>query len=203
VRLPSIRWPVACLDGAESVRRYAAIRPRPTASGVVGWLLRKQSEFYREISSTIRAARTSGSGFIAVFGARLVWAKGWALIRVLRVSRVSTVTPEPAFACASLEGYNTAEHGRTETRFLHAAMSADERYSHEQDDRLTRQPHIHHEHCGHSHGPQPGRLGGARRLGTRRRRSFCRRCATLFRCTPGVGIRSGPRGEGSITHGRV
>ncbi|MGY3484347.1 nickel/cobalt exporter [Bradyrhizobium sp. USDA 4011] len=218
----------------------------PQTSGVVGWLLRKQSEFYREISSTIRAARTSGSavwsllaisflygifhaagpghgkavissylvangetarrgiilsfasalmqslvavvivgagawilnvtarsmcgaervieiasyGFIAVFGARLAWTKGWALIRVLRVSRVSTVTAAPAFAYASSERYNAAEHGRTETRFLHAAMPADERYSHEQDDRPTRQLHIHDEHCGHSHGPQPGDLAG-------------------------------------------
>jgi ABC-type nickel/cobalt efflux system permease component RcnA len=44
--------------------------PRPTAAGVapggiVGWLLAKQSEFYREISSTIRAAKSDGS---AVWG---------------------------------------------------------------------------------------------------------------------------------------
>src|SRR5579863_9524391 len=43
--------------------------PRPTAveapGGVVGWLLFKQSEFYREISSTIRAAKSDGS---AVWG---------------------------------------------------------------------------------------------------------------------------------------
>src|SRR6202048_887441 len=39
--------------------------PRPTpdsqAGGIVGWLLTKQSEFYREISSTIRAAKSDGS----------------------------------------------------------------------------------------------------------------------------------------------
>ena len=42
--------------------------PRPSAEpqlssqvgGVVGWLLSKQSEFYREISSAIRAAKTDG-----------------------------------------------------------------------------------------------------------------------------------------------
>ena len=33
----------------------------PQAGGIVGWLLAKQSEFYREISSTIRAAKTDGS----------------------------------------------------------------------------------------------------------------------------------------------
>jgi nickel/cobalt exporter len=40
--------------------------PRPTAAepqvgGIVGWLLAKQSEFYREMSSTIRAAKSDGS----------------------------------------------------------------------------------------------------------------------------------------------
>jgi ABC-type nickel/cobalt efflux system permease component RcnA len=33
----------------------------PQAGGIVGWLLSKQSEFYREISSTIRAAKSDGS----------------------------------------------------------------------------------------------------------------------------------------------
>src|SRR5882672_1338642 len=39
--------------------------PRPAAEpqvgGIVGWLLTKQSEFYREMSSTIRAAKSDGS----------------------------------------------------------------------------------------------------------------------------------------------
>ena len=39
--------------------------PRPAAEpqigGIVGWLLAKQSEFYREMSSTIRAAKSDGS----------------------------------------------------------------------------------------------------------------------------------------------
>ena len=39
--------------------------PRPAAQpqvgGVVGWILAKQSEFYREMSSTIRAAKSDGS----------------------------------------------------------------------------------------------------------------------------------------------
>jgi len=40
-------------------------RPRPEASpqigGIVGWLLARQSEFYREISASIRAAKSDGS----------------------------------------------------------------------------------------------------------------------------------------------
>jgi nickel/cobalt transporter (NicO) family protein len=33
----------------------------PQVGGIVGWLLAKQSEFYREMSTTIRAARSDGS----------------------------------------------------------------------------------------------------------------------------------------------
>jgi ABC-type nickel/cobalt efflux system permease component RcnA len=44
---------------------FGAPRPaqaaEPEASGLIGWLLAKQSEFYRQMSSTIRAAKTDGS----------------------------------------------------------------------------------------------------------------------------------------------
>jgi len=35
--------------------------PGPQVGGLVGWLLARQSEFYREISATIRAAKSDGS----------------------------------------------------------------------------------------------------------------------------------------------
>src|SRR5688572_11359672 len=35
--------------------------PDPQVGGIVGWILAKQSEFYREMSSTIRAAKSDGS----------------------------------------------------------------------------------------------------------------------------------------------
>jgi nickel/cobalt exporter len=35
--------------------------PDAQVGGIVGWLLMKQSEFYREMSSTIRAAKADGS----------------------------------------------------------------------------------------------------------------------------------------------
>src|SRR5262249_53684977 len=34
---------------------------QPQAGGIVGWLLAKQSEFYRDMSATIRAAKSDGS----------------------------------------------------------------------------------------------------------------------------------------------
>ncbi|WP_354176621.1 nickel/cobalt transporter [Bradyrhizobium sp. LA6.1] len=39
----------------------AAQAAEPEASGVIGWLLAKQSEFYRQMSATIRAAKSDGS----------------------------------------------------------------------------------------------------------------------------------------------
>jgi nickel/cobalt transporter (NicO) family protein len=35
--------------------------PEPQVGGIVGWILTKQSEFYREMSTTIRAAKSDGS----------------------------------------------------------------------------------------------------------------------------------------------
>ena len=35
--------------------------PEPEVGGIVGWILAKQSEFYREMSATIRAAKSDGS----------------------------------------------------------------------------------------------------------------------------------------------
>jgi nickel/cobalt exporter len=40
----------------------------PQAGGIVGWLLAKQSEFYREMSSTIRAAKSDGSAVWTLLG---------------------------------------------------------------------------------------------------------------------------------------
>ena len=55
------------LDSAAHVllaqNAFGGQRPgaEPQIGGIVGWLLTKQSEFYREMSSTIRAARSDGS----------------------------------------------------------------------------------------------------------------------------------------------
>ncbi|CAN5234957.1 hypothetical protein BH10PSE10_BH10PSE10_22590 [soil metagenome] len=64
-----------CLDGAV----HAALAQNPFGApkgavpdsqvgGVVGWLLAKQSEFYRQMSATIRAAKIDGSAVWALLG---------------------------------------------------------------------------------------------------------------------------------------
>jgi ABC-type nickel/cobalt efflux system permease component RcnA len=59
---------VVALDSAVSVlmaqNPFGAPRPgaaEPQAGGLVGWLLSKQSEFYSQMSATIRAAKSDGS----------------------------------------------------------------------------------------------------------------------------------------------
>jgi nickel/cobalt transporter (NicO) family protein len=60
------------LDGAMHVLTaqtpFGGPRPQVAeqAGGIIGWLLAKQSEFYREMSSTIRAAKTDGSAVWAL-----------------------------------------------------------------------------------------------------------------------------------------
>ncbi|RXH23875.1 MULTISPECIES: nickel/cobalt transporter [Bradyrhizobium] len=55
----------AALHDVLAQNPFGAPRPAPTAepeaSGIIGWLLAKQSEFYRQMSSTIRAAKSDGS----------------------------------------------------------------------------------------------------------------------------------------------
>jgi nickel/cobalt exporter len=56
---------VLALDGAVHAlmaqNPFGGPRPDSQVGGIVGWLLTKQSEFYREMSSTIRAAKSDGS----------------------------------------------------------------------------------------------------------------------------------------------
>jgi ABC-type nickel/cobalt efflux system permease component RcnA len=53
----------ATLHAALAQNPFGAPRtaPDPQVGGIVGWLLAKQSEFYREMSATIRAAKSDGS----------------------------------------------------------------------------------------------------------------------------------------------
>jgi nickel/cobalt exporter len=49
--------------------RFGGPRPaaaEPQIGGIVGWLLAKQSEFYREMSATIRAAKSDGSAVLTL-----------------------------------------------------------------------------------------------------------------------------------------
>jgi len=50
------------------VPRPSTALPPPASDGILGWLIAKQSQFYRSLSSLVRAARTDGSALWALFG---------------------------------------------------------------------------------------------------------------------------------------
>jgi nickel/cobalt exporter len=54
------------------VNPLAAMRP-PPADGVVGWILAKQSMFYRALSGLIRAAKTDGSAYWGLMGISFIY----------------------------------------------------------------------------------------------------------------------------------
>jgi nickel/cobalt transporter (NicO) family protein len=220
---------IIILDGTASVltaqNPFGAPRQsggEPQLGGILGWLLAKQSEFYREISSTIRAAKSDGSAvwslylisfaygifhaagpghgkavissylianqetarrgialsfasalmqslvavvivaicagllnataatmcgtekaveiasyaLIAAFGARLVWTKGGAFIGALQ-------SAQPASALVGVAHHRDHAHSH-------------DHHHHDANVRID----VHDEHCGHSHGPDPGELAG-------------------------------------------
>ena len=222
---------IVIFDGAMHVLMaqtpFGGPRPgaEPQVGGMIGWLLARQSEFYREMSSNIRAAKSDGSAvwtllaisfaygifhaagpghgkavissylvanqetarrgivlsfasalmqslvavvivaicalllnataktmcgaekaieiasyaLIAAFGARLVWTKGGGFIRALQA-------PRPALAMAGRGHSHDHDHHHHDHHHHDPANGPDQ--------------HVHDEHCGHSHGPEPSELAG-------------------------------------------
>jgi nickel/cobalt transporter (NicO) family protein len=86
-----------------------------------------------------KAIEIASYALIAAFGARLVWTKGGGFIRALQA-------PRPALAMAG-RGHS---HGHDHHHPDH----------HHHDHDHGPDQHVHDEHCGHSHGPEPGELAG-------------------------------------------
>ncbi|EKS41080.1 nickel/cobalt transporter [Afipia broomeae] len=214
----------------------------PQVGGIIGWLLAKQSEFYLQMSKTIRAAKTDGSavwallgisfaygvfhaagpghgkavissylvaneetarrgivlsfasalmqalmaiaivgigaavlnvtagqmcgaervieiasyGLIAAFGARLVWSKGGGFFRALRSWRGAPSPLVPAMAHA--HGHDHAHHDHGHSHDTHERVAHGHAHAHHHDH--NHPDHVHDEHCGHSHGPEPSALAG-------------------------------------------
>jgi nickel/cobalt exporter len=230
--------------------------PDSQVGGIIGWLLAKQSEFYRQMSGTIRAAKTDGTavwtllgisfaygifhaagpghgkavissylvaneetarrgivlsfasalmqalvavaivgvgalllnatakgmcdaervieiasyGLIAAFGARLVWSKGGGFFRALRSWRGAAM-PQLVPAMAHAHGHDHAHHDHahdhahthTHARAAHAHDDHAHQHGHDHHDHghdHDHAGHVHDEHCGHSHGPEPSQLAG-------------------------------------------
>jgi len=236
------------LHGVLAQNPFGGPRAAPDAQvvGIVGWLLTKQSEFYREMSSTIRAAKADGSAvwtllaisfaygifhaagpghgkavissylvaneetarrgitlsfvsalmqslaavlivgvgawllnvtaktmcgaervieiasysLIAAFGARLVWSKGGGFIRALRSSYGgSGPSLALAHAAALHHGHGHHPHDRGDHGHRHHNHAPAQAIGHAQAEHYD-PGHVHDEHCGHSHGPEPTQLSG-------------------------------------------
>jgi nickel/cobalt transporter (NicO) family protein len=104
------------------------------------------------MGDTVRWIEIVSYGLIAAVGARLLWVKGRAFIADWRAR-----SSRPAAVGADVAGDHHHPH---------------DGHDHARDprDRLRDQPHarphhadehVHDEHCGHSHGPQPQDLAGA------------------------------------------
>lgn len=222
--------------------------PDQQVGGIIGWLLAKQSEFYRAMSATIRAAKSDGSAvwtllgisfaygvfhaagpghgkavissylvaneetarrgivlsfasalaqalvavlivgigawllnvtaktmcgaervieivsyaLIAAFGAGLVWSKGGGFFRAIRNASAKPapqLTPAMA-APADRHGETAHAHDHDHHGHAHAFTHEHRHATHEHHDHHHHGHHHHDEHCGHSHGPEPGELAG-------------------------------------------
>jgi ABC-type nickel/cobalt efflux system permease component RcnA len=199
---------------------FGAPRPsggEPQMGGIVGWLLAKQSEFYREISSTIRAAKSDGSAVWSLYAISLAYGifhaagpgHGKAVISSYLVANQETarrgivlsfasalmqslVAVVIVTICAGLLHATAATMCGTEKAveiasyaliaafgarlvwtkggaFIGALQSTEPRpalvgvmhhHDHGHSHHRHRDAHVHDEHCGHSHGPDPGELAG-------------------------------------------
>lgn len=98
----------------------------------------------KTMCSAERAIEIASYALIAAFGARLVWAKGGSFVRALQGSWPE---PAPAIATGGHHRRRDHDHGHDHHHMHHG-------HHHYEDG------HVHDEHSGHSHGPEPSELAG-------------------------------------------
>jgi ABC-type nickel/cobalt efflux system permease component RcnA len=125
-----------------------------------------------------RVIEIASYGLIAAFGARLVWSKGGGFFRAMRSWRDAAM-PQLVPAMAHAPGHDHTHHDHAHDH-AHTNAAAHARTAHVHDDHAHQHGHDHHhdhdhhdhshdhdhaghvhdEHCGHSHGPEPSQLAG-------------------------------------------
>jgi ABC-type nickel/cobalt efflux system permease component RcnA len=121
--------------------------------GICAWLLNATA---KTMCGAEKAIEVASYALIAVFGARLVWSKGSGFIRAVRLPALA---PAMTFAPAQRQGGYPHDHHHEHVH----AFAADHdhvhhRHPHGHDHH--HESHIHDEHCGHAHGPEPSELVG-------------------------------------------
>ena len=112
------------------------------------------------MGNAVWAIETASYLLIVAVGGRLVWVKGRAFLAALRDARAApalvpvgaAVSPGGAAADHHDHGHDAHHHDHTHDHHHHDHTHGD---GHEVDS-----GHVHDEHCGHSHGPEPGTLAG-------------------------------------------
>src|SRR6202022_2107444 len=118
--------------------------------GICAWLLNATAKTMCGAEKVIEIASYA---LIAAFGARLVWTKGGGFFRALQ-ARQPALTPAMAVA-----GHHDHGHGHDHHHHAHAHAHV-AHHDHDDHDHSHDHGHVHDEHCGHSHGPEPGELAG-------------------------------------------
>lgn len=119
--------------------------------GISAWILNATAKTMCKAEGAIEIA---SYGLIALFGLRLVWAKGGTFIRALQAAQ-----PVPAIAGVPHDhddhGHHHHHHDAHDhhdhDHHHHDHVHVSHRHGHD---------HVHDEHCGHSHGPTPSELAG-------------------------------------------
>jgi nickel/cobalt transporter (NicO) family protein len=212
---------VLMVDGAlhtlSAQNPFGAPRPgaaEPQTGGIVGWLLARQSEFYREMSATIRSAKSDGSAVWTLLAISFAYGifhaagpgHGKAVISSYLVANQETARrgivlsfasalmqslvavaivaicawllnatartmcgAEKAIEIASyalIAAFGTRLVWTKGGEFIRAlqaeqpALAAAHHHDHGRHHGHHDDDHVHDEHCGHSHGPDPSELAG-------------------------------------------
>jgi nickel/cobalt exporter len=123
--------------------------------GICAWLLNATA---KTMCGAERAIEIASYALIAAFGARLVWTKGGGFMRALQAQPSA-----PAMALAAAVPHDHAGHGHDhhhDHSRAHADGGARHDDEHRSHDHGHDHGHVHDEHCGHSHGPDPSGLAG-------------------------------------------
>ncbi|WP_271615572.1 nickel/cobalt transporter [Bradyrhizobium sp. CCBAU 51627] len=110
--------------------------------GISAWILNATA---RTMCKAEGAIEIASYGLIALFGLRLVWAKGLTFVRALQAAQ-----PMPAVAGVAHHHHDHSHHHDAQDHHH------DQAHAH----RHPGHDHVHDEHRGHSHGPTPSELAG-------------------------------------------
>jgi nickel/cobalt exporter len=134
--------------------------------GIGAWLLNVTA---KTMCGAERFIEIASYTLIAAFGVRLVWSKGSGFLRALQAAiRRSPPQLAPALVAAAplhcdhghhLHGHGDHAHHHHGHACASATIACDPLPQPEQAEHHD-PGHVHDEHCGHSHGPEPTQLAG-------------------------------------------